>query len=363
MRNKKGQFTKGHQPTFEEKQRICKNIKESWKKREDYIGDLIEKEPYIYNSWRGLMFTKRGKKNGISEEWKSFKVFFNDVYQTYQKGYTLQRKDKTLPFSKDNFMWVSRQEAAMANNGMATIVLECRGEKLTLYEWALKLGKTYNSLRARYSQFKDTLTIDEILFGKRVKRGSRKTSDWKYSNQGLRAKASKLISQYRRTDKRKGLEVCDFDIEWVVENIMTQKCVYCGDTEEIGADRIDNNIGHIKNNVVPCCKICNHARNDNFTYEEMLELGQTIAQIKHKRVLEQKEATHTIDELYDYQKRRYDPFIYQYDTDLNLLCEFDSIDDAVAKTNFNRKSILTACRGQRHNTHKYMGFLWFYDKQ
>ena len=43
MRNKKGQFLKGHQPTFEEKQKICENIKKSWKNRKDYIGDLIEK--------------------------------------------------------------------------------------------------------------------------------------------------------------------------------------------------------------------------------------------------------------------------------------------------------------------------------
>jgi|ERR1035437_66929 hypothetical protein len=29
-----------------------------------------------------------------------------------------------------------------------------------------------------------------------------------------------------------------------------------------GIDRIDSNIGYIKNNVVPCCKICNFAKND-----------------------------------------------------------------------------------------------------
>ena len=362
MRNKKGQFLKGHQPTFEEKQKICENIKKSWKDRGDYIGDLIEKEPYIYNSWRGLMFTKKGKKNGISEEWKNFKTFFYDVYPSYQKGYTLQRKDKNFPFSNENFMWISRKEAAMANNGLATVLLECNGEKLTLYEWSLKLNKTYNSLRARYSKFKDTLTTEEILFGKKIKRGSKKTSDWKYSNQGLRAKASKLVSQYRRRDLQKGMEVCDFDKEWFIENIMTKKCTYCGDTEEIGADRIDNSIGHIKSNVIPCCKTCNHARNDNFSHEEMLELGKTIAQIKSKRILHKKEQKHSIDELNNYQKRRYNPFIYQYDRNLNLVYVFDSVDEVIAKTSFKRNSILAACRGQRHNTHNYMGFLWYYEK-
>ena len=363
MRDEKGRFIKGHQLTFEENQKSLEKFKDSWKKRENYIGDLKKKSPYIYNSWRGLMFTEKGKKIGITEDWKDFRTFFNDVYPTYVEGYTLQRKDKNNIFSKENFIWVSRSDAAIINQGMMSLLLECDGETLTLYEWANKLHKNYSSLRARYSKYKDKLSIKEILYGKQIKRGVKKTSDWKYAKDKLRIKASKMISQYKLRDRKRGMDICDFNIEWFVENIMTQKCVYCGDTEEIGADRIDNNIGHIKSNIVPCCKICNHARNNNFTHEEMLEIGKVIAEIKSKRKKEIIEEKHSIDELYDYQKRNYDPFIYQYDKDLNLIYEYDSIDEAVDKTKYKKEFILAACRGQRHDTHRYMGYLWFYEKQ
>jgi hypothetical protein len=62
--------------------------------------------------------------------------------------------------------------------------------------------------------------------------------------------------------------------------------VYCGDTKRIGCDRINNNFGHVKNNVVPCCYECNCARNSNFSYEEMRILGKTIAKIKKDRKIE-----------------------------------------------------------------------------
>ena len=61
--------------------------------------------------------------------------------------------------------------------------------------------------------------------------------------------------------------------------MMSQPCIYCGSTKDIGLDRIDNKKGHSKDNVVPCCYICNTARNSNFSFEEMKILGKTIKEI------------------------------------------------------------------------------------
>jgi len=38
---------------------------------------------------------------------------------------------------------------------------------------------------------------------------------------------------------------------------VTHSCEYCGSTEKIGIDRINNDIGYIEGNLASCCKICN----------------------------------------------------------------------------------------------------------
>ena len=40
------------------------------------------------------------------------------------------------------------------------------------------------------------------------------------------------------------------------------ECYYCGKLGPSGIDRIDNNIGYIENNCVPCCKHCNYVKGD-----------------------------------------------------------------------------------------------------
>jgi hypothetical protein len=67
------------------------------------------------------------------------------------------------------------------------------------------------------------------------------------------------------------------------ENITSKSCIYCGDTEDLGCDRIDNSKGHTMNNIVPSCKICNYARHNHFTVDEMYILGASIRQIKLNR--------------------------------------------------------------------------------
>lgn len=92
-----------------------------------------------------------------------------------------------------------------------------------------------------------------------------------------------MISSYKVKDCKNGTNICDIDIDWMIENILAKECVYCGDNHRIGCDRIDNNKGHTKDNVVPCCIECNTARNNYFSFEEMKLLGQTIRQIKQSR--------------------------------------------------------------------------------
>ena len=67
--------------------------------------------------------------------------------------------------------------------------------------------------------------------------------------------------------------------------LVTSDCYYCGNTPQQtcysaelkenkvkrnGIDRIDNNIGYIKSNCVPCCKTCNFEKRAQ-TYEQFIE--------------------------------------------------------------------------------------------
>jgi hypothetical protein len=90
-----------------------------------------------------------------------------------------------------------------------------------------------------------------------------------------------LMHNYRSMDKRKG-QYNDLDMLFMLD-LTSQPCTYCGNTDKIGADRIDNNKGHEKANVVPCCPECNNVRRDNFTYEEMLQIGRVMKIIMLER--------------------------------------------------------------------------------
>lgn len=356
-----GRFKKGRVETFEEKEKRIASTKKSWINREDYIGDLIKENPYIHNSWRGIRFSERSKRVGNSEEWNNFKTFYNDVVTTYEKGLVFRRKDTSMPFSKDNFVWVKSEDAKNYHGNL--VILDYDGESHTMLEWADKTNQSIWGIRNRYYKHKHDFTVKEIIYGKEKKVNDKKPRDWKVCNMNIRKKTSKMVASYCFSDKKKKFDnICDMTIDWFIENILTKTCVYCGDTERIGADRIDNNDGHTMNNSVPCCYDCNCARNNNFTHEEMLILGKTIREIKNKREPIEQEILHTIDEATDYQKRIYNSKIYQYDKEKKLVKIYDNVEELIKLTNFKRVRILAACAGNRHNSHKYKDSFWYYDE-
>lgn len=103
-----------------------------------------------------------------------------------------------------------------------------------------------------------------------------------YTSKGL-GRATALICAYRKVDRKKG-QVCDLDRDFLVNNIFNKECIYCGSLDNIGCDRVNNNVGHIKTNVVPCCRICNTTRMNNFSHDEMILLGKTIKEINKNRM-------------------------------------------------------------------------------
>lgn len=169
--------------------------------------ELRENNPYLFNSWRAILYTEKGRKAGVVNDWRKFPVFYEDVHKSYKKG----------------------------------------------------------------------LRIEEILFGKKYK------SKGKPREYNLYTRASKLLSAYKLKDWKADREF-NLDRDWFVKNILKSQCIYCGSKEKLGCDRIDNSKGHTYDNVVPCCYVCNCARNNNFSFDEMKILGKTIKKIMEDRL-------------------------------------------------------------------------------
>ena len=252
---------------------------EEWRKRKA-LSDLRNNNKYMFNAWRSFMYTNKGKKIGHCKEWDKFEYFYNDMHSTYKPGLRLSRLDKTKQFCKDNCVWLTDEENSILRG--SSVRIEYNGKNLTFKEWSVEANCSASAIRNRYYKHPE-YSVKEILFGKRPKRYNRKPKDWMDRPEYIRSKASKMISAYKHRDLYHQLPVCDIDVDWMINNILTKPCIYCGDTKRIGCDRIHNDGGHTKDNVVPCCYDCNCARNNNFSYEEMFVLGNAIKTIKEQR--------------------------------------------------------------------------------
>lgn len=91
----------------------------------------------------------------------------------------------------------------------------------------------------------------------------------------------------KATAKRRGVAFClSFD-EWY-SLVRDGKCSYCNGPLELsggGVDRKDGSRGYVLENCVACCNICNTVKMDNFSYEEMVRLGELIESIMQGRAL------------------------------------------------------------------------------
>lgn len=103
-----------------------------------------------------------------------------------------------------------------------------------------------------------------------------RTKAWRNKN-----KARVALNNYKSIDARKGLE-CTMTVDDIAE-LQSMPCHYCGDTERIGADRINNELAHTKENCFPCCPDCNMCKSNKFSVDEMVVIGAAIRIVKKSR--------------------------------------------------------------------------------
>jgi hypothetical protein len=108
----------------------------------------------------------------------------------------------------------------------------------------------------------------------------------KLKNQKIYQHSNHHIKKYRdyqKSDIEKFNSYLNFSIDELKDRLM-KSCFYCGENiSNRGLDRIDNNKGHLLENTLVCCELCNMTRGNRFSVDEMILLGETIKKIKLNR--------------------------------------------------------------------------------
>jgi hypothetical protein len=230
----------------------------------------------LYNTHRSICYTAKGKNIGYPINWQKHNDFILNIPTGFYEGAILLRKDKKSPYSIENCYWGNKGDEHLHR----LTKLEYKGITKTLLEWSIELNVSYNGIRQRYFKGKN-YTIEEIIFGKQITDKRKLLNIEELSELQIRIKCSKMLSAYKNKDKKKN-RTFDLTLNNMLE-IVKQKCVYCGDDKNIGCDRLDNKLGHTLLNIVPSCYTCNVTRGDQFSYTEMLKIGEIISKIKKDR--------------------------------------------------------------------------------
>ena len=79
-------------------------------------------------------------------------------------------------------------------------------------------------------------------------------------------------NDYKREDRKHNRGESTLTPEWIIDNIFSSKCVYCGESDwhKLGCDRKDNSLPHTEDNVVPCCFECNRKKG-TMSYDEYIK--------------------------------------------------------------------------------------------
>jgi hypothetical protein len=75
---------------------------------------------------------------GIKVEWESYEAFVADMESSWKPGLTIDRKEVSGNYSKENCRWATDSE--QCRNRTSNRFLELNGERMILKDWAAKVG-------------------------------------------------------------------------------------------------------------------------------------------------------------------------------------------------------------------------------
>lgn len=142
----------------------------------------------------------------------------------------------------------------------------------------------FGSFFQRGPQAHDLETAEELTretFKKQRENNSRKKRDSRKTKDPEKL-SSVLLEDFLKGDRKKNL-VNDLDLQFIF-SLISQGCLYCGEKDlRMTLDRIDNSLGHTKNNVNPACCRCNSIR-QNMPYAAWLFLVPRIREAREAGV-------------------------------------------------------------------------------
>ena len=111
----------------------------------------------IYAIYRGMMqrcydknstaYDRYGARGiNVCEKWQTFEGFYEDMGDK-PEGMSLERKDNDGDYCPENVVWATAKQ--QANNTRGNRVLEYRGQKQTMTQWAEEFGLKPQTVWAR----------------------------------------------------------------------------------------------------------------------------------------------------------------------------------------------------------------------
>ena len=139
------------------------------------------------------------------------------------------------------------------------------GDKFGLLTVVREIGKDMESLNNKHYRAEclcecgntTIAAITDLHLGRRVSCGCRK------GNAFQDRMANGVYKKTYYATAKGGAKKRGYDWKLSFEEydeLTSQPCYYCGTTEAIGIDRIDNQVGYLAENSRPCCKKCNQAK-------------------------------------------------------------------------------------------------------
>lgn len=90
-----------------------------------------------------------GRGIKVCQRWTDFANFFADM-GARPEGTTLDRINADMGYTPENCRWATKRQ--QQNNLRSNVFIEMDGERLTLKGWSVRLGRNYQTVRARIAR-------------------------------------------------------------------------------------------------------------------------------------------------------------------------------------------------------------------